>query len=175
MRILAACLVSAGALALGLTCSSARGASTASAPVSIAVFKFELDDQTPASALQNKATSTSDAMDRVSAAARAELSQSGRYRVIDASGTDIAGVPNKTLRDCDGCEATLALKLGAQQALIGVVKRATQTDYYVWVQIRDAKTGKVLDQEAANFAGTEEGWPSGVRMLLRHQVLNPKE
>jgi hypothetical protein len=39
------------------------------------------------------------------------------------------------------------------------------------VQIRDAHTGTVLAQEAANFAGGEEGWASGVRMLIDHQVL----
>ena len=110
-------------------------------------------------------------MDKVSGEARSELAQSGKYSVIDASGTDINAVPNRSLRDCEGCEAGLALKLGAEEALIGVVKRATQTDYYVWIQIRDARTGKILDQEAANFAGSEEGWPTGVRMLIRHQIL----
>jgi hypothetical protein len=43
------------------------------------------------------------------------------------------------------------------------------TDYYVLVQIRDARTGKILDQQAANFAG--DGWASGVAALIRHQVL----
>jgi curli biogenesis system outer membrane secretion channel CsgG len=149
--------------------------STAAPAVRIAVFKFELDDQTPAAALQNKATSTAAAMDKVSEEARSELAQSGKYSVIDASTTDLNTVPNKAMRDCEGCEASMALKLGADQALIGVVKRATQTDYYVWIQIRDARTGKILDQEAANFAGSEEGWPSGVRMLIRHQVLPAKD
>ena len=45
----------------------------------------------------------------------------------------------------------------------------------LWIQIRDARTGKVLDQEAANFAGSEEGWGSGVRMLIRHQILPAKD
>jgi curli biogenesis system outer membrane secretion channel CsgG len=166
---------SLAALALTLACAAALPRELPGPPVRIAVFKFELDDETPAAALQNKATSTATAMDKVSGEARLELSQSGKYNVIDASGTDVSGVPNRALRDCEGCEAGLALKLGADQALIGVVKRATQTDYYVWIQIRDARTGKVLDQEAANFAGSEEGWPSGVRMLIRHQVLPAKE
>jgi hypothetical protein len=39
------------------------------------------------------------------------------------------------------------------------------------VRIRDAHTGKILDQEEAMFAGDQTGWPSGVRMLIRHQVL----
>jgi hypothetical protein len=80
-------------------------------------------------------------------------------------------VANRSFRDCDGCEAGIARDLGAEQSLIGVVKRATQTDYYVWVQIRDARTGKILDQQMANFAGGEDGWASGVRMLIRHQIL----
>jgi hypothetical protein len=162
-------------VALGFACMAAAQPEAAVSPVRLAVFKFELVDETPAAALQNKATSTAAAMDTVSAGARSELAQSGKYSVIDASGTDVNAVPNQALRDCEGCEAGLALKLGADQALIGVVKRATQTDYYVWIQIRDARTGKILDQQAANFAGSEEGWPSGVRMLIRHQVLPAKD
>jgi hypothetical protein len=79
------------------------------------------------------------------------------------------------LRNCDGCEAGIAAQLGAQQALIGVVSKVTQTDYYVIIRIRDAQTGKILAQEEANFAGDEQGWASGVRMLIRHQVLPMKD
>jgi hypothetical protein len=53
--------------------------------------------------------------------------------------------------------------------------RITQTDYYVQIQIRDARTGKVLDAQAANFAGSDEGWASGVRMLITHQILVTQE
>ena len=85
---------------------------------------------------------------------------------------DGAGISMGTpLKDCNGCDAPLASQLGADQSLIGVVRRVSQTDYYVLVQIRDAHTGTVLAQEAANFAGGEEGWASGVRMLIDHQVL----
>ena len=90
---------------------------------------------------------------------------------MDTAKADDKSVLDRTLRDCDGCEADIARKLGAEQSMIGVVKRATQTDYYIFVQIRDARTGKVLDQESANFAGDETGWPTGARMLLKHQVL----
>jgi len=141
------------------------------APIKIAVFDFELDDQSPAAALLNQSTSTASALHKVSSDARLELAQSGKYSVIDASGTDMNTVANKSFRSCDGCEAGIARKLGADQALIGVVKRATQTDYYLWMQIRDARTGKILDQQAANFAGGEDGWASGARMLIRHQIL----
>jgi hypothetical protein len=45
------------------------------------------------------------------------------------------------------------------------------TDYYIMIQITDCRTGKLVNQQAANFAGGDEGWASGVGSLIRHQVL----
>jgi hypothetical protein len=41
----------------------------------------------------------------------------------------------------------------------------------VVIQIRDARTGKLFNQQEANFAGSDDGWASGVRMLIKHQIL----
>jgi Protein of unknown function (DUF2380) len=139
--------------------------------VKLAVFDFELDDATPAAVFLGQTTSTEATMEKVSSEARRMLAHSGRYILIDVANVDSEPLRAKSLRNCDGCEAGIALQAGAEQALIGVVKRVTQTDYYVVVQITDAQTGKVLDQQAANFAGGPDGWASGVRMLLKHQVL----
>jgi Protein of unknown function (DUF2380) len=144
-------------------------------PIAIAVFDFELDDLTPASAYLHQATSSTAALEKATESARRELARSGRYRVITAANAPSTSTQPNRLRDCDGCEASMALQLGAQQSLIGVVRRATQTDYYIAIEIRDARTGKLLNQQAANFAGSEEGWASGVRMLLDHQVLYPDQ
>lgn len=163
---------SLGIIALGLTLSSIVGADGVPAPpVKIAVFDFELEDLSPAAALLNETANRTATMDKVSREARRELAESGRYSVIDASKADAKVVTSKSLRNCDGCEAGIARQLGADQSLIGVVKSVTQTDYYVAIQIRDARTGKLIDQQEANFAGGEEGWPSGVRMLIKHQIL----
>ena len=159
-------------LALGLTLWSIGGADSSPAPaVKIAVFEFEFEDLSPAASLLHKTTNRTATMDKVSSEARRQLAESGRYSVIDASNVDAQAVTSKSLRNCDGCEAALARQLGADQSLIGVVKSVTQTDYYVAIQIRDARTGKLIDQQEANFAGGEEGWPSGVRMLIKHQIL----
>jgi hypothetical protein len=99
------------------------------------------------------------------------LAESGRYILIDVSKVNAKPVREKALRNCEGCEAGIALEAGADQALVGVIRRITQTDYYVVVQISDARTGKVLNQQSAHFAGGPDGWASGVRMLLKHQVL----
>jgi hypothetical protein len=159
-------------LALGLTLSSIVGADGVPAPpVKIAVFDFEFEDLSPAAALLNKSTNRAATMAKVSSEARRELAESGAYSVIDASKADATAVTSKSLRNCDGCEAGIARQLGADQSLFGVVRSVTQTDYYVAIQIRDARTGKLIDQQEANFAGGEEGWPSGVRMLIKHQIL----
>lgn len=162
-------------LALG---SAAAPLSDADAPVAtpvkIAVFEFELVDASPSAALLGKSTVDAASMDKVTSAAREELTRSGRYSVIDASQASPKPT-ERPLRDCNGCEAGIAVRLGAAQSLLGIVKIATQTDYYVVIQIRDARSGKLIDEQGANFAGSEEGWPSGVRMLMKHQVLAPHE
>jgi hypothetical protein len=141
------------------------------APVRLAVFDFELEDTSPASSLLGKTTSSATVMDKVSNEARRMLAQSGRYSLIDVSKADSRPVAEKSLRHCDGCEAGVALQLGAEQSLLGVVTRVTQTDYYVLIEIRDARTGKLVNQQEANFAGGDDGWASGARMLIKHQIL----
>jgi hypothetical protein len=160
----------AAILMVGLGAVTARSQGAPETPIAIAVFDFQLDDVTPASSLLQQTTSTTAALQKVTDAAKRALSRSGLYRVITPTGTS----PQPTrLQDCNACEAAMALKLGAQQSMIGVVRRATQTDYYVGISIRDASTGKLVNEQAANFAGGEEGWASGVRILLDHQVLYP--
>lgn len=139
--------------------------------ITIAVFDFELEDVSPSAVLLSQPMNGAVVMDKVSGAAREELTRSGRYVVIDASKDNAKPPAEKAWRNCDGCEASIASQLGADQSLIGVVSKVTQTDYYVTIRIRDARTGKILDEQGALFAGDEQGWASGVRMLIRHQVL----
>jgi hypothetical protein len=85
------------------------------------------------------------------------------------SKADAKQIRDKSLRDRDGCDAAMALQLGAEESLVGVVRSVTMTDYYLQIQITDARTAKVLNQQSANFAG--DRWASGVAALIRHQIL----
>jgi hypothetical protein len=169
LRMIAVIAMAVLALAVGAVPAGANSA--AKPPIKLAVFDFELEDATPAAALLGQATSSAVSLDKAASAARQQLEQSGRYHIVDVSGADDRAAKDRSLRHCDGCEARIARQLGADQSLLGIVRRATQTDYYVLILIRDARTGKIIDQQDANFAGSEEGWPSGVRMLIKHQVL----
>jgi curli biogenesis system outer membrane secretion channel CsgG len=164
--------LSCGCVALCLLGLLATAKQSIAAPtVKIAVFDFELDDLSAASVLLGQSTTSSASLTKVSETARKELAKSGRYVVVDPGHDGAELSKDKTIKDCGGCDAEVASRLGADQSLIGVVRRVSQTDYYVIVQVRDARSGKVVAQEAANFAGGEEGWASGVRMLIDHQVL----
>lgn len=162
--------VTGGVLLAGIAGGAAATGEQSSA-VKIAVFNFELEDDTPSAVLLNQSDPRAATMAQASAAAREQLAASGRYSVVDVSKSDAKAVRDGMLRRCNGCEADIARQLGAEESLVGIVRPITQTDYYVLVVIRDARSGKVLDEQEANFAGDQTGWPSGVRMLIKHQVL----
>ncbi|MGY4623910.1 DUF2380 domain-containing protein [Bradyrhizobium sp. USDA 4486] len=139
----------------------------APAPVALAVFDFELEDTTAAS---GGASATSDAsyLAEVTAGVRELLGQSGRYRVIDVGREAKA----HALRDCNGCEAAIAQKLGADQSLIGVVRRVSRTEYTLGFQVRDARTGAVLARGDSGLRmGADYSWKRGAVRLVSEKLV----
>ena len=77
------------------------------APIALAVFDFELEDTTAASAA-GLAPPDAAHLAEVTHSVREALEQSGRYRLIDVSGADADAVKTRALRDCGGCDAAIA-------------------------------------------------------------------
>jgi len=149
---------------------SVQGA--ASMPVKIAVFEFELEDVSAAGA-SSKLESVADVtrMKAVTAEAGRVLAASGKYSLVDTAEVSAEAAKDGILRNCNGCDAGIALQLGAERSLIGVVTRVAQTEYYVSLQMTDTKTGKVVNQQTAFFTGADDAWASGVRLLIKHGIL----
>ena len=164
---------SLAALLLSAACLPATAADAGyPPPIKIAVFDFELEDASAAGAAAlTEPAADSARMQAVTAEARRLLVQSGRYSLIDVHGVDAAPVKQGSLRSCNGCEVGIALQLGADQSLVGVVTRVAKTEYYVSLVVTDTRTGKAVDRQTAFFTGADDAWASGVRMLLRHGVL----
>jgi hypothetical protein len=144
------------------------------APIALAVFDFELEDATAASA---GASATSDAsyLAEVTASVREALDQSGRYRIVDVGGASGGPVMAHALRDCDGCEAAIARKLGAEQSLIGVVRRVSRTEYTLGFQVRDARTGAVLARGDSGLRmGADYSWKRGAVRLVRDRLIESR-
>jgi hypothetical protein len=141
------------------------------APVALAVFDFELEDMTAASA---GASAASDAsyLAEVTGGVREALGQSGRYRIVDVGGEAKAGA----LRDCGGCEAAIAQKLGADQSLIGVVRRVSRTEYTLGFQVRYARTGAVLARGDSGLRlGADYSWKRGAVRLVSDRLIESQQ
>ena len=148
-------------------CASHAAAADAPAPVKIAVFPFELEDFAAASK-----GGESPYLAQATEEARKQLADSGRYTLVDTATADMSAAKGQALRDCGGCEVAIARKLGADQALIGVVSKISNTEYMVKLQISDARSGEVISKLASELRmGADYSWSRGVRSVMRDQVL----
>jgi hypothetical protein len=147
------------------------GYAAAAAPIKIAVFPFELEDFS-AAAGQGSSPDETSYMAQSTEEAKKQLLQSGRYSLIDTAGADIRAAKGQGLRNCRGCEGAIALKLGADQSLIGVVTKISMAEYVVDFQVRDARTDAVVSRFTTGLRmGAHDAWFRGVRSLMKNHML----
>lgn len=145
------------------------------APVALAVFDFELEDMTAAS-VGTSTTSDASYLAEVTGGVRDALGQSGRYRIIDVGRASGEAVKARALRDCGGCEAAIAKELGADQSLIGVVRRVSRTEYTLGFQVRDANTGAVLARGDSGLRlGADYSWKRGAVRLVNDRLIEGQQ
>jgi hypothetical protein len=144
------------------------------AAVRLAIFDFELEDGS-AAAFASETADTS-WLAKITAEVRDLFMHSGRYIPVDVSGAEAPAARSRTLRECDGCDAAIALKLGADQSFVGVVKRITRTEYVVRYQIRDARTGAVVSAASSGLRmGADYSWARGATRLIKDRLLEAAE
>jgi len=147
---------------------------TATAPIKIAVFAFELEDFSAAGEHGSTPIETS-YLAQSTEEAKQQLLQSGRYSLIDTAGVDTGPAKGQGLRNCKGCEAAIAMQLGADQALIGVVTKISMTEYVVRFRVSDARNGALVSSFTTNLRlGTNDSWSRGVRWLMQNRMLASK-
>jgi hypothetical protein len=140
--------------------------------INLAVFDFELDDFSGAAGLIPESQDDTDQLKLATDTARRLIAESGRYRLVEVSDGDANGQKTHTLRQCDGCDAAIALKLGTDQSLVGIVTRISRTDYAVTFRLRDARTGKLLSVEQTDLrAGANDSWNRGAVWLIKNRLL----
>jgi hypothetical protein len=162
--------VAAGALFLQADAIAANTeALRAKSPIKLAIFDFELDDL---SAGPGESPADTRLLEQISTDARTMIGRSGRYSLVDIGPADAPEVKGRWLHQCHGCEAGIALKLGAQQSLLGYVTRISRTEYMVRIVITDAKTGTILSHLQTGLRmGADYSWDRGVESLIGQQLL----
>ena len=145
---------------------------TAIAPVKIAVFDFELEDFSGGAGIIPESDQDREQLRLATETVRRLLTESGRYSLVDVSNADAPDVTAHSLHKCDGCDAAIARKLGADQSLVGIVSRITRTDYAVTFKLRDARTGSVLAVEQTDLRiGANYSWNRGAAWLIKNRLL----
>jgi hypothetical protein len=152
---------------------AASGASAEPSPIKIAVFDFELEDFSAGAGVAGNASADVEQLSRVTAEARRLIAQSSRYVLVDVSSADGEAVKGRWLRQCNGCEAAIALNLGADQSFVGVVARISRTEYVVRFQVRDARTGDLVrSRQSGVRLGADYSWSRGAVGLINDGLLN---
>jgi hypothetical protein len=158
--------VSAGSTAIGSDAGPQRAE-----PIKIAVFGFELEDMSAAGTAVAGAAETKYLAEATEEAKRL-LAESGRYEIVSTAGADLGAVQGRGLRNCQGCDVAIAAKLGADQDMIGVVTRISQTEYTITVQISETRKRSVINTFTTNLRmGASYSWARGVTWLMKNRVL----
>jgi len=141
------------------------------APVRLTVFPFELDDTSASAESTGETSSDAKGLTDTTDAIRQLLSQTGRYQMIDAGKAGAADKP-AALHDCGGCDAPIALGLGAEQSLVGVIRRVSRTEYVVGFRLRDTRSGNIIASADSGLRmGANYSWSRGATRLVRDHLL----
>jgi hypothetical protein len=150
--------------------AAADSFSPPTSPIKIAVFDFELEDFSAAG--QTKPVPETSYLAQATDEAKQQLRTSGRYAVIDAVHSDILVAKGQGLRNCGGCEAPIALSIGADEALIGVVTKISMTEYIVRFRVSNAHNGELIATYSTDLRiGADYSWSRGVRWLMQNRML----
>lgn len=174
LRRLGACVTTLAAVVTlcGGVIAFVPAAEAESAPVKLAVFDFELEDGSAGATIAGDPARDEALMVSVSTEVRKVLGQSQRYQLVDVSSAGATTVQNRELRNCNGCETAIALSLGADQSLVGVVKRITRTEYVVSFQLRDTRSGTLLASQQSDLQmGANYSWSRGAVRLIKDRLL----
>jgi hypothetical protein len=165
--------LAAVALSCWVACAAADSVPPPTSPIKIAVFEFDLEDFSAAG--QTKTVSETSYLAQATDEAKQQLRASGRYTVIDAVHSDISAAKRQGLRNCAGCEAPIALSLGADEALIGVVTKISATEYTVRFRVSNAQNGELISTYSTDLRmGADYSWSRGVRWLMQNRMLASK-
>ncbi|MGE5157690.1 MAG: DUF2380 domain-containing protein [Gemmatimonas sp.] len=144
----------------------------APARLKLAVFDFELEDTSAGAATPGETASDRTGLTDTTSAVRRLLAQAGGYQLIDVRAAREAAARDHGLHDCGGCDAKIAAGLGADQSLVGVIRRVSRMEYTVRFAMRDTKTGAVVaDGDSGLRMGANYSWSRGAVQLVRDRLI----
>ncbi len=141
-------------------------------PQNAAVFNFELLDTSLEGEKRGVDPAETARLRKISDLLRDKLAESGKYKIVSTTPAAQEIEDAGYLRSCNGCDARIAKKLGADLAITGYVDKVSTLILNIKIFVRDAETGTLLRAVNADIRGnTDESWAHGVRWLVRNRLL----
>ncbi|MBM3562382.1 MAG: DUF2380 domain-containing protein [Alphaproteobacteria bacterium] len=107
----------------------------------------------------------------------AGLAARGVYDVVDRApiAADLDAILKRTyIRTCNGCEASLATKAGANLVLTGVVNKVSTLILSMAVSIARASTGEMIYHQGFDFRGdNDQSWARATKFFVDRVARDP--
>jgi Protein of unknown function (DUF2380) len=162
----------AGSIAVLLTMACQPLRAVEPLPVKLALFAFELDDRSAAGGLIAKDAIDDGNLGKATEEARKALTASGRYEVVDTAPVASEMASAGGVQRCNGCEAALGERLGAERSMVGLFARVSRTEYTLQIVVRDTRTGAILSNAFSGLRmGANYAWPRAVASLINDKIL----
>lgn len=102
---------------------------------------------------------------------RRALEETGHYAVVDLAPVAAAVKEAQPFFKCEGCEADVARKAGAELAVTGLVRKVTDALLSLSVEMREADSAKIARAGSVSFhENTDEGWARALRWLVKNRL-----
>jgi hypothetical protein len=142
-------------------------------PPKVAVFDFELVDTSLQGEVNGPRTDEQGRLIRVGDQLRKELTESGKFHLLDISPVD-AAAHGSNLQACGGCDVQYAQRLGADLVITGVVQKVSNLILNINIYVRDVHSGGLVTSASADMRGnTDESWSRAMSYLVRNRLLAP--
>jgi hypothetical protein len=152
-------------------------AQESAAPPSILVLNLEFVDSSGEVTDQRKDHERRLATVRETLAS--ELAARGVYAVVDPTPIQAeidATQERQYLHACNGCEIRFAREVDADRVLTGHVRKVSSLIMALWVDIKDANTGRPVLREVLDFRGdNDKAWQRAALYLARKLEQLPPE
>jgi len=149
-----------------------QGPAAAQPAKDIVVFDFEMMDSSAGAGIIPADELDAKYLAEATEVAKTYLQTQGAYKIVDTKPATADLAQAGALRDCKGCEAAIASKLGGKLAMTGIVNRISRTEYEMLIRIVDAGTGTPV---TAGYTGLRMGanhsWPRGAKWLMERRVM----
>lgn len=160
-------------LLMGIALLAGIHGTAAAEPVKdIVVFDFEMMDSSAGSGVIPQDDLDTKYLAESTQVAKDFLQAAGTYKIVDAKPAAAELAKAGDLRNCNGCEAPIASKLGGELAMTGIVNRISRTEYEMLIRVVDANTGTPVTVGYTGLRmGANYSWPRGAKWLMERRVL----